>query len=74
MDLRDVPGADDAFLLADIQALLDHAGALGRPEVDAARQRRIDLHVVLRTLDERQGLGVLARFLRALLRIFNRSL
>ena len=74
VDLGDVSGSDDAFLLADIEALLDHPGAFGGAEVDAARERRVDLHVVLRTLDERERIRVLARFLRALLRVVHRRL
>ena len=72
--LGDVAGPEHALLLADVEALLDHAGALGRAEVDAARERRVDGDVVLRAFDERQRLGILARLARALLRLLDRRL
>ena len=58
VELGNVAGREHAALFADVGAGLDHLRALGRTEVHRRRQRRVELEVGLRRLDERHQLRV----------------
>ncbi len=73
IDLRDVAGAEYAHALGEIDAVLDHASAFGRPEIHEAGQRGIDRNVFLRA----QQLGqliVVPRLLRVRRRFIHHRL
>jgi len=74
VQLRDVAGAEDALLLADVDALLHHARALRRTERHRLRQRAIDRQVVLRRFYQRHQLRVVGPAPGQLLRLLDRRL
>jgi len=67
-------GAEDAFVLADVDRLLDPFRAIAGTEVDHLRQRRVDGDVALRTFHERRQVRVVACFRRGIDRFVYRRL
>ncbi len=74
VELGNVAGGEDAALLADVRACLDHLGALGGTEVHGRRQRRINLDVVLRRFHQRHQLRVVRLAARQRLHRLDRAL
>ena len=72
--LRNVAGAQHAFLLADVDRLLDPGRALARTEVGRLRDDGVDRQVVLRSLHQRRQVRVVACFLRRVVRFVHRRL